>query len=393
MQPAGWSVLEYRGRGALERLAADWKRLYSEMPLRTSAHAFEAHLAYFELLMAAPDRFRCLALADGQEVRAVCPLEATVDHILGPPVAVWSVPRLPHMRIQDVICPEDEARRELLPAIVDYLRKNPEGRRLLVLGPLSEDSVIWAGAEHLDPETRCVRPTEPSDVFDCTMSFDELMSRLSKHFRRNLRSHRNKLSSLPDLRFVRATQTRDLVRELESFMQVEASGWKGAGGTRLAVQLRPKHPAFYTTLGTTLGGGASSDRCEINALYADGRCIASQYCARTGAQYVIHKIGYDETYRRLAPGLTLLERTLERCCEDPTIERLSLLTDGPWQRDWHPDVMPLRQEYFALGRWSGGPLTSMLSFRLGRGGDFVRRSRTWSRRARSAFDGAAASAS
>ena len=49
-----WSIVEHRGRAGLLELEADWRRLYAAMPLRTSYHVYEAHLAYVDHLMAAP---------------------------------------------------------------------------------------------------------------------------------------------------------------------------------------------------------------------------------------------------------------------------------------------------------------------------------------------------
>lgn len=201
-----------------------------------------------------PERFRCLALADGQSGRAICPLEARVERVLGPSIPVWGVPLHPHMMVSDVICPEDDARRQLLPALLDYLRHRPEGRALLVLGPLPADSVLWEGLRRLPGGRSCTHATRPADVFDCGQPFEELMSRLTKNFRGKLRRNSRRLSALDDVRFVNVTEAADLPRELEAFLQVEASGWKGESGTGSAIQLHPELVAFYRTLTSTLGG-------------------------------------------------------------------------------------------------------------------------------------------
>ena len=41
-------------------------------------------------------------------------------------------------------------------------------------------------------------------------------------------------------------------------------------------------------------------RCEMHALYGDGRCLASLFCVWTGADYAAVKIAYDEHYARWA---------------------------------------------------------------------------------------------
>jgi hypothetical protein len=268
------------------------------------------------------------------------------------------------MAVCDVICPEDDARRALLPNLLDYLRRRPEGRPLLVLGPLPADSVLWEGLQRLPGSRHCTRTTMPAAVLDCEQSFDELMSRLNKHFRRNLRAHRKKLGALQNVG--RVAVTRDEIEgEFERFLELEASGWKGKSRTGLAIKLRPGHPAFYRTLARTFGTGMGEDRCEVNSLYADGRCIASQFCLRTGTEYSIPKIAYDEGYSRYSPGQLLFWETLKRCCEDNEIRRLNTLTSPAWMHVWHPDLLAMQQAYLAIRPLSGRPLIAYLRFRFG----------------------------
>jgi len=367
-----WRIVEYRGRTALERLEVDWRRLYSSMPHRTSAHVYEAHLAYLGHLMKRPDRFRCLALSDGREVRAICPLEARDEMALGIPVPAWAMPRHLLTPVADAICLDDDAGRALAPAVAAYLRQYPEGRRLLVLGPVPADSVLWGSVQRLDPVRRCTQVTHRLDAFDCEQTYAELTSRLKKHFRRNLRSHRNKLDRLDGARFVTTAEDAELGPALETFLDIEASGWKGATGTRTAIRFKPGQPAFFRAIASTYDAG---DGCEINALYAEGRCIASEFCVRTGAEYARVKIGYDEEYAKLGPGQLILQATLERLCLDPDIRCFNMMSGAGWLDDWHPDKLVLHQAHVALGQWSGAPLTALLRFRFGPGRAIARRAR------------------
>ena len=370
--PPRWSIVEYRGREALKRLEADWKRLYDTIPERTAFHARESHAAYFAHLATAPDRLRCLVLSDGRAVRAVCPLEGRLDRALGVPVRVWATPLGPHWPFSDVICPEDAARQALLPAVVDYLRRRPLGGCLLVLGPLPEPSVLWEGLHSFPAAAYCVTDAASPFVFDCERPFEELMGGLSKHFRKQLRNCRNRLASLSDVRFETADGSGSPTPLLDAFLEVEASGWKGERGTRSAIRLHEPLVSFYSDLAKGFDGG---EGCEINALFAEGRCIAAEYCMRTGSEYACLKIGYDERYSRLSPGHLLHARTLERCCQDPDIRRYNQLSDAAWLGTWHPGTMAMRQLYVPLGRWSGPVLAALLRLRFGSGRRVVRRLR------------------
>jgi len=367
-----WRVVEYRGRAALELLEADWRRLYAAMPTRSSAQLYEAHLAFFDHLMRSPERFRCLALTDGRGVRAICPLEARVDRSLGVPLPAWAIPRHLLTPVADAVYADDEAARALAPAVVAYLRPRMEGRSLLVLGPAPVDCVLWEGVERLDPSRRTAQVTHRLSVFDCEQSFDELMSRLGKHFRRNLRSHRKKLDRLDAVRFVTAADKAALGAALEQLLEIEASGWKGATGTRTAIRFKPRQPGFFKALATTFDG---DDRCEINELYVEDRCIASEFCIRTGGEYARIKIGYDEAFSTLGPGQLVLLDTLERLCHDPDIRCFNMMSGAAWLDDWRPDKLVLQQTHVALGRWSGVPLTMLLRFRFGPGRAIARSTR------------------
>jgi hypothetical protein len=360
MPSTEWTIVELRGPDALQQVQGEWQRLYRQMPQRAVYHSYEAHCAYLAHLSSDPDRFRLVMLADTHGVRAICPLETRTERVLGVPMRVLALPLHPHWVLTDIICPEDDARRRVVPALTRHLRRASDGASLLTLGPLPQSSVIWDGLRELRGWRYYARLARPSDVFDCTKTYDELMARLSKHFRRNLRAAGRKLGELGDVRRVTAGNVSDLLAEFDSFMEVEQSGWKGRSGTGSAIALHPELISFYRDLAEGLGVNGA---CEINTLYADGRCLAAQFCVRTGEEYAILKIGYDQEYGRVAPGLMLLQDSLQRCCADPVVKRLSLVTDGPWQRDWHPDALPMVQAHVGIGHLRGQPSLEVMRFR------------------------------
>jgi hypothetical protein len=358
---SSWRIVEYRGHGGLRQLEADWKRLLDAMPDRAPQHAWETNVAYFNHLSRAEGRFACFALTDGERVRAICPLEPAALTIFGRPAHACGLACDLFDLNRDVVCPPDEARRELLPCLVRFLRDAPDAPAWLVFDRVVEGSVLWDCLRSLHVREYCTDVVDASDSIDCQRPFEELRTGLSKNFRRNLRKAHNKLAALPDVRFVHASDPLELEREFATFLEVEASGWKGEAGTRGAVRAKPIQMAFYRNLVATLIDGG---QCEINALYAEGRCIASQLCVRSGTEYAIPKIGYDERYARVAPGQLLLEWTLKRCCRDPQIARLNLVSGAAWHRDWRTNSVPVHCAYLALGQWSGPPLLGLLRLRL-----------------------------
>lgn len=377
-----WKVTEFRGPAGLEQLAADWHRLCAEMPARTSFIAFETCVAYVNHLMAEPAKLRCLAISDcHQRVRAICPLEPRTDRRLGFPVRVWGVLWHPHGHQADVVCPDDQLRRELIPVLAAHLRHKPEGRRLLVLGPAPGASPLWDGMGRMPPGDCCVDPRESASVLDCRGTYQDLVRGLTRNHRHALNSARRRLAALEAVRFVTARKPAELAAEFSTFLEVEASGWKGAGGTLTAVKFRGGQPAFFRALAGSLHG--PEDHCEISAIYAQGQCLASAIGTRTGATYSGLKIAFNPAFGRMSPGKLLFARILERCCEDPDIQRIDLVRTVPWLSGWAPEPVPLQLAYVNLGRWPRRLVIALLRLRVGplrRWAGRLRATRLWPRR-------------
>ncbi len=356
---AAWEIREFRGRDGLQRLEEDWRRIWSSLPLRTSFLSYETCAAHVDHMMADPGQLRCLALDDGQGVRGICLLEPRVEGRLGVPVPVWGVLWPRHGHQADVLCADDEARRRFLPALAAHVRRNPLGRPLMALGPLPSGSPFWEGLRHLGPP--CLDPKESVRFLDCGRPYRDLAEGLSGNFRRNLKTARNRLAALDDVRFITAREPRDLEAEFRTFLEVEASSWKGRAGT--AVKFRKKQPAFFAALAETFQGEAG--RFEIHALYAQGRCLASILGTRTGAVFSALKTAYDPAFARVSSGQVLLARVIELCCEDPEIQRIDLVSDAPWLRGWRTEQVDLQLAYVDTGGWRGRAAVALLRLRLG----------------------------
>jgi len=356
-----WIILEYDGLEGFADLKFDWDRIVSEIPDRASLNSHASYLAYLRNLKPAGGRFVCFALSDGERIRAICPLEERWDSILGFQARMWVSSR-GHEFFMDVMCPPDDAEKALLPTLSQHIQSMPGPPAWIVFDRILENSAAWRCLSAIDSRRYCAIPVGSSDFFDCSRSFQDLTSQLSRNFRGNLRKARNKLANLADVQFVHATDRESLEREFPIFLEVEGSGWKGMSGIEYgAIRSRKRLQGFYWDLVRSSGDPV---RCEINALYAEKRCIASELCVRGGTEYAIYKIGYDERYSKVAPGQLLLEKTLERCCLDPGITRLNLVSDSAWHRDWRVDAIPGYSVHVGIGRWSTPLLVAMLSMRL-----------------------------
>jgi hypothetical protein len=362
MPAPDWTLTEFRGRQGLRSLETDWRRLYGATPHRTGFISFEAASGYLDHCLEDPDQVRCLVLGDGREARAICVLEPRTERRLGFQVGVWGVLWLNrHPMRADIVCPDDEVRRAFVPRLAAYLRRRPEGRRILVLGPLEPDSPLWEGVERLHPWDVCTDTVDPMRLVDCRNPYAQLEAGFTRNFRHQMKAVRKRLAELPDLQVKVARGAGPLAAELPRFLDLEASGWKGRGGT--SIRHVRGQAGFHAWLVAALDH--REDFCEIAALCAGDRRIASAFIIRTGDTAIVLHIAYDETYRKFSPGNALIARVLERYCADPGVERANFVSDAPWMHGWPSELLVQQVGFVNVGGWLGRCLTLLLRFRLG----------------------------
>jgi CelD/BcsL family acetyltransferase involved in cellulose biosynthesis len=361
-----WSVMRYEGMEGLLELEPAWRRLCARIGQRGFHHAFETHVAYMQHARAQYGPSICLAVSDGTSIRAICPIEAGVARLYRRESPAWVLPFGLGNVVRDVICPPDdeEASRALLPAVARHLAKQPGGTRWLVLDRITETSCAYNAVQHLAPGLRSIDTSAHLDVLNTEGTHAALSARLSRKFRSNLRSARTKLDAMPGVEFVNYNTPTEVAAAFDAFLDLEGSGWKGASGSSSSLRHKPEVQAFFQSLIGSLAGG---DRCEMNVLYADGRCIAALFCIRYGSEYAIVKTAYDETLARVAPGRLLMDWTIARCCEDPRVSRVNFVSHQGWLKSWQPDVLPVRTAYISLHPYAARAHVAVLNmrFRLG----------------------------
>ncbi len=362
--PPAWTIVEYTGRDGLLQLEPDWTRLVAAMPDARFHHLFETHLSCVEHLPSAFGAVRCLALSDGSRIRAICPLDPqqfAVWRIFKS--SVWGYLKGLEDIPRDVICPPDpEAEAALLPCVAEHLRRTRPRRRWLVLTRVLEGSAAWRCLRRSNATRYFADRDDAAHTINCDRPFADLVARLSRKFRANLRSAHNRLAKLPEVRFVRTADSGDLSAAFDRYLKVEASGWKGEAGSKTALALRPKHTAFYRSWIAALG---ASGHCEFNELRSGEQCVASTYCIRVGDELTVLNISYDERFAPIAPGHLLLEHILRRCCEDSSINHVNLVGGSAWDLVWEPEISGTYNVYVGIGGWTARARVALLrmSFR------------------------------
>ena len=224
----------------------------------------------------------------------------------------WNVPQISDLI--GLISPEASV-NEQMQATTDSTSKNP----YLTLRP---DEHFWT-----------LRYIRNSAWFNCS---DQQRAPQGK-LRRNLRRLRTRLNAQGAVRTEGVTGKRSLILAYETFLRVEASGWKGCNEAGTAIVADAELRQFY---GSLLELDCSDFRPQINLLWVDDTCAAVQFGVRTGDCLSLLKIGYNEAFAAFSPGSLLLEDVLEATAING-LTTVSLVTAPGWADRWHPQTMPV----------------------------------------------------
>lgn len=119
----------------------------------------------------------------------------------------------------------------------------------------------------------------------------------------------------------------DLEEDLQRGFEVEASGWKGAAGT--AIISSPETDIFYRSVArsfSALGG------LRLSGITFGDRLVAFDLSLLHANRLWLLKTGFDESHGRLAPGLVLRLRIVERCYQLDLEGHEMLGDDSEWKR-------------------------------------------------------------
>ncbi len=118
--------------------------------------------------------------------------------------------------------------------------------------------------------------------------------------RKELRRLHARLDELGEVEFRQFSSFDVLDDWVESFLALEAAGWKGREGAALA---NDHATASFTR--AALAGAHSAGRLDLRRLDLDGRAIAMLVNFRTPPGSFSFKIAFDEDYARFSPGVLL----------------------------------------------------------------------------------------
>ncbi|QIP01543.1 GNAT family N-acetyltransferase [Bradyrhizobium symbiodeficiens] len=156
---------------------------------------------------------------------------------------------------------------------------------------------------------------------------------------KELRRQRHRLEEHGPVSFDVARRPDEIGPALETFLQIEASGWKGKRGTALA-----QHAGDATFIRRAVPTLAETAQCEIITLRTGTAPIAAGIVLRHQDRAFFFKLGIDERFAKYSPGVQLTLELTRHLCADPAIAS----ADSTASAD-HPMINPIWRGRFAIG--------------------------------------------
>lgn len=321
------SIKIVNGKQGLLSIKNEWIHLSNRLNIKRYFHVYEWYKSYIYFLEPDEHLIYFIVIYQSEIPIGIFPLKLLKKRYFGITLSILEIPDHDHIDLSDFIC-SNEFTIKHFEAFINFLNNN---------APFSWDCILLP---HILPESKTFPllkqwPLRTIETIGKShyLSPKEFTDNLSKNFRGNLRKARNKLMKSGKVEFKTVISSTELQESIEKFLELEASGWKGESGTGTAIKLHNKLIGFYKSL---LEDFSANHACYLNFLKIEGNYISGQFCLIVGDTCYILKIGYDESYRKLAPGNLLLEYFLNWCAESKDIKFVSLITGTSWHEDWKP---------------------------------------------------------
>jgi CelD/BcsL family acetyltransferase involved in cellulose biosynthesis len=322
----------------LASIATDAWRQLSETACESNGY----YLPGWELAVNAfaPGRTDASALAawNGERLIGLMPL-----------VSMWRTYKIPLPALVSAhpygtLCAPPLDRTMATEAAAQLLRQAREaGAHALILRDMPLDGAamkVFADLLRSDGMQPSVLQSASRACLDATRDADELLhDALGTKKLKELRRQRHRLAAHGEVRFEIAHTSDEIAAAVETFLTLEASGWKGARGTALVQNSGDARFVCHAT--ATL---AATGQCEIVTLRAGDIPVAAGIVLRHQDRAFFFKIGVDERFAKFSPGVQLTLDLTRHLCADPVIAS----ADSTASPD-HPMINPIWRGRFAIG--------------------------------------------
>lgn len=193
---------------------------------------------------------------------------------------------------------------DVMPAFLEAIERERDLEKVLHCRYLDADSPVFAALER----ALTLRGADVRTLAEGERPFVTPTSgiKTSGSTRKKLRQDWNRLSATGAVEVVNDRAAQSVVRAFETFLALEAAGWKGEQGTALLSSSRDVRFTRALVAELAAEGGAS-----VAELRLDGRAIALQVLLYSGSRAYTWKTAYDEGYAKFSPGALLVDKITE----------------------------------------------------------------------------------
>jgi CelD/BcsL family acetyltransferase involved in cellulose biosynthesis len=262
----------------------------------------------------------------------ILPLCQRIRRVHGMQMRLLELPTHAHMPLSDLIIDTRFVPPDFFVRFDRFLLQQGIAWDILVLQNVPADSCVMRLLDAAD--VRHVATV--SRRYDCIVSegdYETLAQTYAGKTRENFRRARRRLAQAGLMEYISASSGQALTAAFAAFLEVEASGWKGADGVGTAIKLDDRLRRFYQGI---MRAFEATGGCQINLLKLDGEAIAAQFCLVVDSTVYALKIGYDEAYAKFSPGKVLLDEMLRTALG--ARRQVNLTSHAQWHADWRPRV-------------------------------------------------------
>jgi hypothetical protein len=208
----------------------------------------------------------------------------------------------------------------------------------LVAEPLPQTDLAVSALEHAAAKGRArtlLTPLHLSPIVDTVGDFAAWRADSRPRWGAPLERFRRKMLRENNAEIRVVAEAEDLEAELQRGFAVEASGWKGQSGT--AILSSASTERFYREIAHA---AATCGELRLSTIVLDGELAAFDLTLLRAGRLYLLKTGFDERWRRLAPGLVMRLSVIERCFELGLLAHDLLGDDSEWKRKFATSSRP-----------------------------------------------------
>jgi hypothetical protein len=290
----------------------------------------EALQAIWDKLVETPgwDRLRLRELPDGGGEWSL----REIAEKAGYPCGLWVSLRSPYLPLPEL--PKPELVAPPLPEPAAPAAPSPE---VTAAAPSPELAAASPSVEPVAPPKAKKPPKPPKQKNPAPLPdrYATVEANVDSKFRQNLRRRKRRLAEQGEVKYfvVDGKDAKKLDEALADFFVIEASGWKGKGGT--AIAQKPELVGFYTQLARD---AARRGALALGFLTVGGKVIAAHMTLVQAGRSFLLKLGYDEAFAEFSPGQQLVSEAIKDSCQRGLREFDFLGPWMEWKADWETRV-------------------------------------------------------